>query len=79
MTLTRNLPSTLVKLTRLKRRRLEKGWTLDQLAEESGLSATTLGFLERGVRQPRPSNITRLAEALGCQPGELMSPEVFED
>jgi transcriptional regulator with XRE-family HTH domain len=66
---------TLVRLTRLKRRRLEKGWSLTDLARESGLSRQTLSFLERGEREPRPANIARLAEVLGCTPAQLMEPE----
>ena len=66
---------TLVRLSRLRRRRLEKGWSLSDLARQSGLSRQTLSFLERGVREPRPSNIRALADALGCDPRDLMEPE----
>jgi transcriptional regulator with XRE-family HTH domain len=65
----------LVRLTRLRRRRLEKGWTLADLARESGISRKTLGYIERGEREPRPKNIARLATVLGCEPKELMEPE----
>lgn len=64
-----------VRLTRLKRRRLEKGWTLTQLSDASGLSRRTLSLLERGSHEPRPGNILRLAQALGCQPADLMEIE----
>jgi len=66
---------TLVKLTRLRRRRLEKGWTLDDLERASGISAHALSLLERGLREPRPANILKLAEALGCSTTDLMEPE----
>jgi transcriptional regulator with XRE-family HTH domain len=65
----------LVRLTRLRRRRLEKGWTLSDLATASGLSRRTLSLLEQGLREPRPANILRLAEALQCDTRELMEPE----
>ena len=65
----------LVRLTRLKRRRLEKGWTLRDLSEASGLSRQTLSFLERGQREPRPGNITLLARVLECDPVDLMEPD----
>lgn len=69
------LASTLVRLTQLERRRLEKGWTQSQLAKAAGLSQRTVSLLERGKRQPRPGNIALLASALGCLPKDLMEPE----
>jgi len=71
----RKLADTLVRLTRLQRRRLERGWSLDQLSERTGLSKRSLSLLERGETQPRPSTITRLAQALECEPVDLMEPE----
>jgi transcriptional regulator with XRE-family HTH domain len=65
----------LVKLTRLRRRRLERAWTLDDLSAASGLSPHALSLLERGKREPRPGTIRKLAEALGCEPRDLMEPE----
>jgi transcriptional regulator with XRE-family HTH domain len=65
----------LVHLTRLRRRRLEKGWTLKHLSELTGLSLQTLSSLERGTREPRPATITLLARVLECQPIEMMEPE----
>lgn len=65
----------MVKLTRLNRRRLEKGWSLADLARESGLSRQALGKLERGVREPQASTIARLADVLDCRPVDLMEPE----
>ncbi len=67
--------NTLVRLTRLKRRRLEKGWTLETLAINTGLSIRTLSLLERGKREPRPTTITVLASVLECAPVDLMEPE----
>ena len=65
----------MVKLTRLRRRRLEKGWSLEDLARATGLTRQTLGLLERGRREPHPANIAKIAEALGCLPADLMEPE----
>jgi DNA-binding Xre family transcriptional regulator len=65
----------LVLLTRLRRRRLEKGWTLSDLSTAAGLSRRTLSLLEQGLREPRPGNILRLAEALQCDTRDLMEPE----
>lgn len=65
----------LVKLTRLRRRRLEKGWTQADLSAASGISAHAISLLESGKREPRPANIAALARVLGCEPKELMEPE----
>ena len=70
-----NLRSRLVYLTRLRRRRLEHGWTLDDLARRTGLSRRSLSMLELSQREPRPSTIGRIARALDCEPRDLMEPE----
>lgn len=67
--------ATLVYLTRLRRRRLERGWTIQELADRVGMSRRAVGALELGQRRPRPSNIPRLARVLGVTAGELMEPE----
>lgn len=71
----RKLTGTLVRLTRLRRRRLERGWSLADLARETGLSVRTLSLLERGLREPRPATIALLARVIDCQPVDLMEPE----
>jgi XRE family transcriptional regulator of biofilm formation len=67
--------SRLFRLLRLKRRRLEKGWSLRDLERQSGISRQTLSLLERGAREPRPTSIARLAVVLSCDPKDLMEPE----
>jgi len=64
-----------VKLGRLRFRREMAGLTQEELAARAGVSKNALGALERGASEPRPSTIRRLAEALGCQPEELVSPD----
>jgi transcriptional regulator with XRE-family HTH domain len=49
--------------------------TLVELAKLSGISRKTLSYLERGLREPRPSNITRLATTLQCEARDLMEGE----
>ncbi|RKT08920.1 NB-ARC domain-containing protein [Streptomyces sp. 1114.5] len=49
----------------LRERRLSAGWSQDELAERSGVSARSISALEAGGRRPRPSSVVRLAEALG--------------
>ncbi len=49
----------------LRRMREEKGFTVEELAEKSGISATTIRVVERGTRSPRGDTIARLAKPLG--------------
>ena len=49
----------------LRRIREERGLTIEQLAEKSGISATTIRVVERGGRQARGETIARLAKPLG--------------
>ncbi|MER5549824.1 tetratricopeptide repeat protein [Streptomyces sp. NPDC002589] len=48
--------------------RLSVGWTQDELADRSGVSARSISALEAGRRQPRLSSVSRLAEALALDP-----------
>ena len=51
---------------RLASRRQLAGLSQQELAERSGLSARSVGNLERGrVRWPHPDTVRRLADALG--------------
>ncbi|MFJ8622603.1 ATP-binding protein [Kitasatospora sp. NPDC093550] len=52
----------------LRERRLSAGWSQDELAERSGVSARSISALEAGGRRPRMSSVVRLAEALGVDP-----------
>jgi transcriptional regulator with XRE-family HTH domain len=45
--------------------REEKGWTLEVLAEKSGLCATAVGAVERGAHEPTLFSAMCLADALG--------------
>ncbi|MEV4051975.1 tetratricopeptide repeat protein [Amycolatopsis sp. NPDC049688] len=48
--------------------RLSAGWTQDELAGRSGVSAHSISVLEAGRRQPRLSSVSLLAEALALDP-----------
>lgn len=56
----------------VRERRTAKGWTQEQLAEEAGIAAIQLGFVERGENVPKLTLILRIAKALGVRPGELI-------
>lgn len=58
----------------VRRRRLELGWTQEQLAERSGLSAATVRKIEAGAQPTyRALTCTRLCTALGWAPDALDS------
>jgi len=58
---------------RVRARRQALGWTQEDLAEATGLHWTYVGSVERGERNISLANIVRLAEALGADPGKLLS------
>ncbi|CAB4152577.1 HipB Predicted transcriptional regulators [uncultured Caudovirales phage] len=56
----------------LNRLRKEKGFSLQKLAEISGLSVQTLHSAESKGRPLRTNNLTKLAKALGVEPIDLL-------
>jgi transcriptional regulator with XRE-family HTH domain len=56
----------------VRKLRESRGWTQEQLAEASEMSATYLGFLERGENVPTLPVIVRLAAALKVTPAALL-------
>ncbi len=59
----------------IKRLRLEKGLTQEQLAEKSGFGQNYLNDLERGRRNPTVLTLWEIAQALGVTPVDLISPD----
>jgi transcriptional regulator with XRE-family HTH domain len=49
----------------LRRIREEKGLTVEELAEKSGVSVTTIRVAERGPREPSDDTVAKLARPLG--------------
>jgi transcriptional regulator with XRE-family HTH domain len=43
-----------------------------ELAEKSGVARTTISAIEKGLVDPRPATIKRLAKALGVEPSALV-------
>ncbi|WP_435743582.1 helix-turn-helix domain-containing protein [Nocardioides sp. SYSU DS0663] len=52
----------------------ERGMTLTELADRVGVSIVNLSKLKNGhVRAIRFSTLTAVCDALGCQPGDLLT------
>lgn len=58
----------------LKKFRLEKGLSQEDLADECGLHRTYVSSVERGERNITVDNMEKLAIALGVDLRELISP-----
>ena len=61
-----------VRLPALKRLRLEAALSQRDLAQRSGVAASTIARIESG-EQAHPSTTRKLAKALNCDPVDLMS------
>lgn len=57
----------------LKRLRLAKGWSQEELAHEAGLHRTYVSGVERGVRNPTVTIVATLAKTLGVSPSQLLA------
>lgn len=56
----------------VRRVRLERGMTLEVLAEEVGLAYSYVGEIERGRRNPTLDVVERVAAVLKTEPLELL-------
>jgi transcriptional regulator with XRE-family HTH domain len=59
---------------RIRAERRDKGWTLDQFAEASGVSRAMISKIERGEVSPTAAILARLAAGLGTSLASLFSP-----
>jgi transcriptional regulator with XRE-family HTH domain len=57
----------------VRRLRENLGWTQEQLAEVAEMSATYIGFIERGENVPTLTIILKLADALRVTPAQLIA------
>ena len=72
---------------RLRVLRAERGWTQREAASHCGVTKETLGWLERGERQPHDITLAKIArgygipveELLGEEPAPLVEPPGHED
>lgn len=59
----------------LRELRLQRGYTLEELAELTKLSPSYLSRLESGTRRLNADILQRLAHILSCHPGDLLPTE----
>jgi transcriptional regulator with XRE-family HTH domain len=64
---------------RVKELRSRKGFSQEQLAENSGLSLRTIQRIENGETEPRGETLKRLMNALEVAPDDLMDWSIAED
>jgi DNA-binding XRE family transcriptional regulator/mannose-6-phosphate isomerase-like protein (cupin superfamily) len=64
---------------RLRALRSARGWTLEELAERSGLSKPFLSRLESGSRQPSIAAVLTLARVYGVPMGSLFESQRDDD
>jgi transcriptional regulator with XRE-family HTH domain len=57
---------------KLKRQRTRRALTQAQLAERAGVSTATVARIERNEIEPRMTTLSKLAQALGVDPAELV-------
>lgn len=57
---------------KLRELRLRVPLSLAELAQRAGMSYHSLHNMERGKQVPRIQSLRALAEALGCDPADLM-------
>ena len=56
----------------MRRLRESRGLTQEELAERAEVSATYIGFVERGDNVPTLTIILQIASALAVRPSELL-------
>ncbi|MDT9700271.1 helix-turn-helix transcriptional regulator [Streptomyces sp. P17] len=57
----------------IRRLREGRGFSLEELAERSGLSFRGLIYIEHGQRNPGVLTLLDVATALGVEPGDLVN------
>ena len=58
--------------TRIKELRDERGWTLEELAERTGLSVSQVNRIENDKRDPSMGSLTAIAGAFGVTASRLL-------
>jgi len=59
---------------RIRQFRMRKGWSQEELAAKCDLHRTYIGAIERKERNITLRTLARVADALGCEITDLVSP-----
>ena len=62
----------------LRKMRQDRGLTLEQLEEKTGIDSKQISRLERGERSPTLTTIFYIAKGLGVKPKELLAFDFVE-
>lgn len=63
----------------IRRKRIEKGWCQEELAEKVDLSAAYIGMIERGKKVPRLETFVGIANVLEVSADELLGSVIDHD
>mgnify|MGYP003294512796 CR=1 FL=1 len=58
--------------TSIKLKRIQKGWSVIQLAKKTGVSREAIYNYEKGVNFPSPEMLKKLAKVFDCDIKELI-------
>ena len=64
-------PTNVSVKTKIRERRLELGISQQEVAQALGMTQSAICQWETGVNAPSNNNLIRLADILGCKPGDL--------
>lgn len=62
----------------IRSRRVERGWSLKELAERCDFSVSYLSQIERGVANPTLGSVKRIGQALEFMVGDLLASQYHE-
>lgn len=67
-------------ILRLQYERIKRHWTQAELGRRASIRQPDISYIERGRLNPTADELTRLANALGiCPPDVLMRPTILPD
>lgn len=69
-------PIRLIFGLKLKQFRLQKGWTLSELSEKTGISSSYINEIEKGKKYPKTDKILQITEVLEIDYDELISTDL---
>ena len=59
-------------MEKLRKKRIEKGWSQVELAKRSGFTNKSISHYENGLRFPRRDVLYKLADVLECEVSDII-------